>query len=129
MKDIKLNIEEFVKSYLATAAWITCDSDENDEFTVEAKSTAKRDCIEFISQVTMVFGMDKSRELLTVGGQDLHYLAAHDFFLTRNGHGTGFWDKPEHYGEDNIDQLTVICAGMGEVDCYHMDGDDSLLTF
>ena len=44
--------------------------------------------------------------------------AGHDFLLTRNHHGAGFWevpDWPEAYGK----QLTEIAQGYGEVElCY-----------
>jgi len=40
--------------------------------------------------------------------------AGHDFWLTRNGHGTGFWDKPEIYGEHNAKRFTKIAESFGE---------------
>jgi hypothetical protein len=49
----------------------------------------------------------------------------HDFWLTRNGHGAGFWDRaptrnPEH---DAIGEaLTTIARSFSEVDLYV--GDD-----
>jgi len=48
----------------------------------------------------------------------------HDFILTRNRHGCGFWDSyrwQAPYG----DQLTAICHSMGELEpCV---GDDGLI--
>jgi len=46
--------------------------------------------------------------------------AGHDFFLTRNGHGAGFWDGdwPDAVGE----RLTVAAKSFGESDPYV--GDD-----
>ena len=38
----------------------------------------------------------------------------HDLWLTRNGHGAGFWDKPEIYGADNARILTFMARAMGE---------------
>jgi len=38
----------------------------------------------------------------------------HDLWLTRNGHGAGFWDKPEIYGADNARVLTLMARAMGE---------------
>ena len=38
----------------------------------------------------------------------------HDLWLTRNGHGAGFWDKPEIYGADNARILTLMARAMGE---------------
>ena len=125
-----LDIDKFVNSYLATAAWVTCDYDECQDFTDEAIEDAKADCLRFIELVSEKFGGEKARVLLTVAGNDLDYLAPHDFFLTRNGHGAGFWDSPEKYGgQENADALTEIAQQIGECDIYHIDGIDSPLTF
>ena len=40
--------------------------------------------------------------------------AGHDFWLTRNGHGTGFWDSPEIYGEHNAKRFTKVSESFGE---------------
>jgi hypothetical protein len=40
--------------------------------------------------------------------------AAHDFWFTRNGHGTGFWDKPEIYGDAYAETFTNIAQACGE---------------
>ena len=125
----KLNIVDFVASYLTTAAWVTCDSDENMEFTKDAKEDAGADCLKFIEAVVKEFGEEKADELLTINGDDLGYLAAHDFFLTRNGHGSGFWDKPEKYGKEESIKLTEISKQMGEVYCCHVKGKKSKLIF
>ena len=126
---MELNLTNFVISYLATAAWVTVDSGENDEFTDEAKERAEKDCVEFIQAVREEFGEVKGLELLNTGGKDLEFKAAHDFFLTRNHHGAGFWDSPDVYGgQDTADKLTAISERIGEVDCYHVDGVDSKLT-
>lgn len=46
----------------------------------------------------------------------------HDLFLTREGHGVGFWDRGlGHYG----DVLTKYCKGIKECDPYV--GDDNLI--
>ena len=42
--------------------------------------------------------------------------AAHDLWLTRNGHGTGFWDRPEIYGEQLAAELTRAAKAMGSAD-------------
>lgn len=38
----------------------------------------------------------------------------HDLWFTRNGHGVGFWDRPEVYGEENARILTLMARAMGE---------------
>jgi len=44
--------------------------------------------------------------------------AGHDFWLTRNGHGTGFWDRPEIYG-DYSDKFTEISHSFGEAYAFY----------
>ena len=49
---------------------------------------------------------------------------AHDFILTRNGHGAGFWDRG--IGEDG-QELTRMAKAYGTVGLYR--GDDGKLYF
>ena len=50
--------------------------------------------------------------------------AAHDFILTRNHHGVGFWEN-DRWQRPWGDTLTVLCNLAGEIDIYL--GDDGLL--
>jgi hypothetical protein len=127
---MELNLKKFVNSYLATAAWVTCDSGENQNFTREAKKRAEADCLKFINDVCEKLGNYTGEALLTIGGKDLDYLAAHDFFLTRNRHGAGFFDKTDKYGVEHAKILTDIAHAQKEVNCYHVNGWKSRpLTF
>jgi len=49
--------------------------------------------------------------------------AGHDFWLTRNGHGAGFWDGD--WEDDVGERLTEASHAYGSVDFYV--GDDGLL--
>lgn len=51
----------------------------------------------------------------------------HDLWLTRNGHGTGFWDRPEVYGTQRAWLFTRCAECLGEATLYQ--GDDGLLYF
>ena len=53
-------------------------------------------------------------------------LAGHDFALTRNGHGTGFWDR----GMGAIgDMLTEECKPYGEHHVIiNVDNDDNIIS-
>ena len=55
---------------------------------------------------------------------DLDSRAGHDFYLSRNGHGSGFFDGEEFYG-DSCDELQEIARSYGTVDLYI--GDDGLI--
>lgn len=50
------------------------------------------------------------------------YMAGHDFWLTRNGHGAGFWSRD--LGEIG-DKLTEAAKAFGE--CRAYVGDDGLI--
>lgn len=120
----------FVKSYLVTAAWVTCESDtECHTFTDEAKMTACNDCKKFIDKVFAEFSKEDAEDILNKEGSDLQHIAAHDFFLTRNHHGVGFWDREDIYGVENAKKLTDISHEFGETDCYHVGNKRSKLTF
>jgi hypothetical protein len=43
-------------------------------------------------------------------------MVAHDFILTRNGHGAGFWEGGWH--EPWGDRLTALAQGFGEIHAY-----------
>lgn len=49
----------------------------------------------------------------------------HDLWLTRNRHGSGFWDRPEIYGKENAEKLTKLAHDLGEESL--VIGDDGLL--
>lgn len=55
------------------------------------------------------------KDLIEAAGVDPTQ-AGHDFWLTRNGHGAGFWDRPKIYGEELADQLTRASIACGEYD-------------
>jgi hypothetical protein len=123
----KNSFDLFVESYLATAAWSTCESDECQDFTEDGKKVAMLQCAKFLDKCHQN-GIKRST-VLSFAGEDLAMLAAHDFFLTRNGHGAGFWDKENIYGEDLAAKLTDIAKEMGESTPFHVRGKKSKLTF
>jgi hypothetical protein len=49
-------------------------------------------------------------------------MLGHDLWLTRNGHGAGFWDRNELKKDGLGDKLSDIARKMGEKDPYV--GDD-----
>jgi len=70
-----------------------------------------------------------------VDDNDLHEAAnethddesiAHDFWLTRNGHGAGFWDGD--YNDDIGERLTQLAESFGECNvCVNNDGHVEIL--
>lgn len=49
-------------------------------------------------------------------------LAGHDFWLTRNGHGAGFWDH-DMVNQEHADILTKACETYGELSLYINDAN------
>jgi hypothetical protein len=117
------DLDEFTHGYLETALWAETDQsndqggsplDENydiEDFSQESLEQAIEDCKKF---------QEENAALLT--GLDLS-VAGHDFWLTRNGHGAGFWDGD--YPKDIGDKLTEASKKFGNI--YPVVGDDGKL--
>ena len=110
---LPLNIDQIVSSYLETALWST----EEQENGLEGKSIAdvdkmsvqgaKKDVIDFLRQAET----QAPDELQSYDAKAL----GHNLWLSRNGHGAGFFDE-------NNDKLQDIARNMKGVDMYL--GDD-----
>lgn len=114
----------YLDAYITTALWSSLDRDDNplddnysiDDLAPESVDRANKDIQAFINAVEKQ-GLDTS---------DHEYSQVmYDFWLTRNGHGTGFWDGD--YEKILGDKLTDICEKIGSVDLYV--GDDNKLYF
>lgn len=57
---------------------------------------------------------------------DAYHQAGHDFALTIQGHGSGFWDRPEIWGEENADKLTELCD-LIYCESYESDGEVQIM--
>jgi hypothetical protein len=49
----------------------------------------------------------------------------HDLWLTRNGHGSGFWCRTEVYGEDNAKLFTRLACAVGEHHVNFQENDEA----
>jgi len=49
-------------------------------------------------------------------------LGGHDFHLTRNGHGAGFWDRTDCLPQEARDRLTAAAQKYGDP-CISADGE------
>lgn len=112
------NLNIMVQAYITAMHWSSTDSNgdplDNYPTSQEAKDIAATTCNTFLK----VHGND----LNVVMGLHPNYgysEAGHDLFLTREGHGAGFWDRGlGHYG----DVFTKYSESIGEADPYV--GDD-----
>lgn len=108
---------EFEQAYIE--AMFFADTPENepwsfDELSESALKKIKEDCAEFCAD---------QKTLDLIGGEESQ--AGHDLWLTRQGHGCGFWDGgwPKDVGE----YLTSLAKHLGE--CWPYKGDDGLIYF
>ena len=106
--------------YIETALWSSTDDDGDPldegqhDLSDEARSQMGADVERFFNGLSEL-GLDLS------GHTDERI--AHDFWLTRNGHGAGFWDGDyADLGEENVKLLTDIAKAFGSSDLYV--GDD-----
>jgi hypothetical protein len=113
-----------IEAYLEAALWSSTDDDGNpldkkfdySAWSAEAMMRARMDCEEFIEKAGDALD-DVSME--SVG---------HDFWLTRNGHGAGFWDRSETYGPDMAQFLTAVAKDFSPLNIWQ-NTDGGLLHF
>lgn len=120
---------EFIAAYVECALWSSIDPD-NDEhlnsnysfenISEEGKATVKQACKSFLeNNKALLNQLDYKNPQYSNAS-----LAGHDFWLTRNEYGTGFWDR----GLGKLGkQLTAACKIYKASDCYL--GDDKLIYF
>ncbi len=115
--------EEFIAGYIECALWASLDMDDENEcghnphldenygvhdISAELMATIREDCESFIRS--------QNAALQTYVGEFSWDYAGHDFFLTRNGHGAGFWDREWKPGRllDACNELTGAAHVYGE---------------
>lgn len=112
---------EFFAGYVTCALWSSTDDEGNpldDNFGAEdigddTDKAMREDCADF-----MRANAADLAAMMEATGRDMSSMG-HDFWLTRNGHGAGFWDR----GAGDVgDRLTDACKPYGGVDLYI--GDD-----
>jgi len=113
-------LDDFTYSYIRTALWST--NDNSDEMGGEPLE--KNYNIHNISKDTLDKMINDSKKFQKLAGDNLNIgslsQAGHDFWLTRNGHGAGFWDGD--WPEPEATELTKLSKSFGEFDLYV--GDD-----
>lgn len=107
-------LDDATEAYIETALWASTDGDgtpldrlaPSHEVNQEVWERAKSELARFIQE---------NQENIEASGMSAGDVG-HNFFLTRNGHGAGFWDR----GLGDIgDQLTNAAHGYGEHDLLY----------
>ena len=116
-----------LQAYIETALWSSRDNDtylDDGEYELApiTKLEMRREVNQFFNLLELYI-MPTGSTLLESANeyQDDEYIAR-DFWLTRNGHGAGFWDG--YYG-DLGDKLTAIAKTFSECTLYI--GNDELI--
>jgi hypothetical protein len=122
-------LADMVRGYLECALWSTTDNSDpdtggdpmdehydTDDIDAATVRQAEEDCAAMLS-------LPEAGEYLarinTRGQADPAEAYGHDFWLTRNGHGTGYWDR----GLGVLgDRIAAMARPYGSVDLYV--GDD-----
>lgn len=81
--------------------------------------TMHQDCLEFQRRAHPILELETTKHRLQ-GNHSLQEQAGHDFWMTRNGHGVGFWDGD--WSEPAGSRLDEITKAFPQVDLYR--GDD-----
>ena len=109
----RIYAEKMLPHYLTCAEWADLpeEIEAGLDFAPCAEELALSDCMRFAG---MAWEMIKENDPAQV---------AHDFWLTRNHHGAGFWDRPEIYGgKDSAERLTEIAQSFGARDVFEHNG-------
>lgn len=134
------DLERFTAAYIECALWSSNDeSDEQgggpmdrnysaEDIAPESLARMQADCAKFVAENSAALDRcDESGELplrndraRERGIADAYAMAGYDFWLTRNGHGAGFWDGD--WPEPESKTLTDAAHAFGECDLYV--GDD-----
>lgn len=118
-------LDAFTAAYITAAYWTDTGDGEQPsseaELADEARVSAVEQCADFqrehadlLSDAYARVGYDAAR-------------AGHDFWLTRNGHGTGFWDRDELDAGGLGERLSKAARIEGGSDLY--EGDNGKLYF
>jgi hypothetical protein len=115
-------LDAFARAYVEAALWASTDESgepldkdyDVGDIATETLSEMADDCAKF--ERAQEKNLDEARD---EHGYDIYERAGHDLFLSRNGHGAGFFDRDLG---DVGDRLQEAARKMGGYDLYV--GDD-----
>lgn len=110
--NLQRDVDSFTAGYIEAALWSSIDNN-GDSFDRNYNWTALTDLAEKTLE-TMIAECKRFQSATGVTSKQ----GGHDFWLTRNHHGSGFWDGDWPNGEE----LTKVAHSFGECSLYI--GDD-----
>lgn len=102
----------FIDSYITAIKFTQGFDTAGTELDADCLHESIIDCMAFMSRAWAYL----SDEVIEQAG--------HDFWLSRNGHGAGFWDRdpPEYGHEHNLGRLQGIAESFGEYHAFDETG-------
>jgi hypothetical protein len=127
----RTQLDEFTLAYIEAALWSTNDeSDESGGEPLDANYSIENiadEALEKMAADCRRFQEENAADLALYDHPryTAEEMGGHDFWLTRNGHGCGFWDRNDCLPEEAGQRLTDAAEHYGEV--YLYVGDDGLI--
>ena len=129
MKIDPTKLDPVLRGYIIAALWTSLNGEKPldddygmDDLAPETLAEMAADCAVFQRENGHLWKGKKTSRGGDGGVMDTQ--AGHDFWLTRNGHGAGFCDRPKIYGENEAEELTEACKNN---ECVLYVGDDNRL--
>lgn len=129
MNTSERSLKLFTNAYIESALWSSMDDDDVpldrnygvEDIALETLVRMQADCRAFVeaNEDAIVAAIDSGQVRCGPDFEEYGH-AGHDFWLTRNGHGAGFWDGD--WPEPWADLLDKAAKAAGECDLYV--GDD-----
>ena len=114
------SLDFFTQGYIKSAFW-TSDEELGDDASYDKMNVASIEKIMHDCEQFQRSQQNNLEEYFDHGFDEEQ--AGHDFWLTRNGHGTGFWDRK--VDKAAAEQLSDAARGFGPSDLYW--GDDKAI--
>jgi hypothetical protein len=118
-------LNNFARHYVEALFFTNAGPDDeipaDAELSESALETIAADCAKFEEQMGET--IDAAECTRGSGEYTQREQAAHDFWMTRNGHGVGFWDGD--WSEPHASKLDDAAKAFGE--CQPYLGDDGLI--
>jgi hypothetical protein len=112
-------LSEFERGYVACALWSSGEEFDDmgiADLNAQTFARMRKDCREFLKQCEPEWIADSSFIGKRSSESPIEARAGHDFWLTRSGHGAGFWDGD--WQEPAASGLDKLARSFGEHELY-----------
>ncbi len=108
--ELKKNIQ-YYSQFFDTMIWADIDGSDDIENDYDVWDIDKLTLTRLIEDLDYFF--EQAEDILEASDYD-HDKACHDFYLTRQGHGAGFWEA-DHCTKEQGEKLTEIAESLGSL--------------